>query len=480
MRTRAETQLVDTDAPDLAPVGARNGRSYSVEGIQDTEVDPASAVAAAGTGPSPVSTEGFTTNADGSRTFSGTTGDDTYSVTQNTAGDLTVRNDTTGVDYTLAAADTRSGVELSGLAGDDRFTIDGSVTVDLEINGGTGDDVVDGRAAQGNLTIHGGGGNDTLRGGTGNDRIEGGLGNDRIFGGDGRDSLIGHAGNDVIFGGRGNDQLVGNTGDDVLNGGTGHDFLMGGAGADRLNGGTGADAIYADAADTRIDAGSVFDPTTRTNVADADADMIVAENGAVATGAAGAQDGRVEYDPAAVDTYLRAHPELVIGSPGDAVFQERIRADLGAMLATTEGRGLLDDLTAAAAAAGETITLEDKPGQPGGGYRPATNQTTSGSWADVYPDGINRHPLPVLYHELTHAYQDLVSGFPAGFSEFRGRVPVLNVERQAMGLPWIDSSGTLQGPDDLTYTENSFRRAVGLPERTTYSGEAGPPLRFRR
>lgn len=421
---------------------------------------------------------------DGSQVFTGTEGDDTYTVSQNAGGDLVVRNEGSGTDFTLAAADISSGVTLQGLGGDDRFTVEDSVRADLTIRGGSGEDEIDGRLARGNLTLHGGSGDDVLRGGRRDDQIRGGLGNDRIYGGDGDDQLHGNGGDDVVFGGLGDDQLIGHSGDDSLNGGGGDDFIMGRTGADRLSGGTGSDNIYADADDTRIAAGSTYDPAAGGITDDGAVDLIVAEDGAPATRGAGTEDVTVNYDRQAVDDYLRAHPELQAGTSGDDLsFRERIRADIGAMLSTPEGRGLLDDLTAAAAAAGETITLTELEGRPGGTYNRGTNVATSGSWAATYRDGANRHPLPVLYHELVHAYQDLVSGFPAGDTNFGNNaagnpVNIPNREREATGLPWMDSTGTVRGGNELPYTDNAFRRALGLPERSSYGGESGAPQGF--
>lgn len=480
---RTRTERATGDAPD-APASreARSRRKFSVTGPELTAVAASSpgprgsAGAGAARGAAAASTpEGWASNPDGTHTFNGTTSDDTYAVRQNASGDLVVR-DAAGTDHTLPAADARNGVSLHGLAGDDRFTIDASVRYDLTLNGGTGNDTIDGRQARGDLTLSGGGGADVLRGGRGNDVIKGGLGDDRIFGGEGADQLLGHAGDDRMYGGDDNDQLVGGTGDDKLYGGEGDDLLIGRQGEDTLNGGRGSDAIYADADDTSISAGSRYDAATRSFVEDGDVDMVIGADGAPAASHLGTNDVSINYDPQAVEDYLTAHPELQLD--GDSTFRARVKADLGVMLSTPEGQGILDDLTAAAAASGDTLTLAEKLGAPGGTYNWGTNVATSGNWAATYGDGGNRHPLPVLYHELVHAYQDFVSGRPAGSSTFARGGPAPNVERQATGLPWIDAAGTAQGPDDLPYSDNAFRRALGLPERQRYGNERGAPTGY--
>jgi Ca2+-binding RTX toxin-like protein len=86
------------------------------------------------------------------------------------------------------------------------------------------------------LTVQGGDGNDFLQGAdsTG-DTIDGGNGNDVVLGLDGADTLTGGAGDDDVEGGVGND---------VIDGGAGDDDVDGGAGADDLHGGSGIDSAF--------------------------------------------------------------------------------------------------------------------------------------------------------------------------------------------------------------------------------------------
>lgn len=84
------------------------------------------------------------------------------------------------------------------------------------------------RAAISNIEAYGGAGNDVLRaagsvtenillsGGAGNDYLVGGLGDDILIGGDGNDTLIGGPGNNLLIGGKGRDALHGHAGEDLL------------------------------------------------------------------------------------------------------------------------------------------------------------------------------------------------------------------------------------------------------------------------
>jgi Ca2+-binding RTX toxin-like protein len=201
-----------------------------------------------------------------------------------------------------------SGISASLGDGDDRY-VD---SIGSEIDGGTGDDVLDGS------TVRGGAGDDVLSGheadgGPGADRLDahtvsyadasgpvnvdlrdrrhageagedelgvavqdvvggpfadeltgderdndldGAGGHDRLDGGGGDDSLGGGNGNDLILGSAGDDDLSGGNGDDRIDGGTGGDVIYGGFGRDSIRGGPGRDRLSGDEGDDRIDGGS--------------------------------------------------------------------------------------------------------------------------------------------------------------------------------------------------------------------------------
>jgi Ca2+-binding RTX toxin-like protein len=486
-RARLEGALpgAGTDAPP-APAATRPSislrRSFGLAGDIGPS-DPKSALLAQTTTP-----EGFVKNADGTWTFTGNGDASAYTVSQDANGRLIVRNETTGQEYALDGGDAAAGVYIDAGDGDDTVTIADGVTAPVALIGGAGNDVISAERATtavaidggdgddniigsaGNDTIWGSAGNDTVDGAAGDDVLWGHAGDDTITGGDGNDSLEGGDGNDRLDGAAGNDQLLGQLGDDEVIGGDGEDLLMGGAGADTISGNAGGDAIYGDATDLALDAG-----------ADAAVDVIVAENGSIAATGTDASDGVYSYDPAAVDAWLAAHPEFRIEGSED--FVARSRADIGVMLTTDQGTKLLDDVTAGLRANGETLTIREKVGAPGGTHSSDveqadgsyTNEITVGMWSGLYSDGTNRMPLPAFFHELVHAYQSQVAGYPDGHSTFSQGGKARNTERQATGLPWIDENGVVHPGDELAYTDNKFRAELGLPQRTTYGGEQGDP-----
>ncbi|NES88312.1 hypothetical protein D5R40_26245 [Okeania hirsuta] len=96
-------------------------------------------------------------------------------------------------------------------------------TFDDEINGGKGNDVIQG--LNGNDTLRGEEDNDVLHGGNGRDNLEGGIGNDALHGGEGTDNLDGGIGYDLLYTGR-----LTNGQSDTLKGGANADtFFLGDA-----------------------------------------------------------------------------------------------------------------------------------------------------------------------------------------------------------------------------------------------------------
>jgi Ca2+-binding RTX toxin-like protein len=146
--------------------------------------------------------------------------------------------------------------------GDVRLLMDGNDGYDILRGTRGGDTLVGGN---GNDSLYGGPGDDTLQGSDGSDLLEGQVGddsldggerNDVLNGGDGNDAADGGAGNDTIDGGAGNDSLAGNLGDDRLDGQDGDDLVEGGDGFDTLDGGSGNDTVDGGRSDDRIDGGA--------------------------------------------------------------------------------------------------------------------------------------------------------------------------------------------------------------------------------
>ncbi|HMS82056.1 MAG TPA: calcium-binding protein [Nitrospira sp.] len=118
------------------------------------------------------------------------------------------------------------------------------------LNGGAGDDLLIGTAA--NDQLNGLSGHDRLEGGAGNDVLNGGDGNDLLLGGDGRDSLSGGEGDNELDGGAGDDILSALGGQNVLRGGAGNDSLFSQGATNVLDGEAGNDSLIGLGADTFV------------------------------------------------------------------------------------------------------------------------------------------------------------------------------------------------------------------------------------
>jgi uncharacterized secreted protein with C-terminal beta-propeller domain len=137
-----------------------------------------------------------------------------------------------------------SGIKITGAGGDDDISVDlgqAFSNIRTTLNGGGGDDSLDGGAGRDKLV--GGPGGDSLNGGLGNDSEFGDDGNDLLAGDEGDDDLTGDAGNDTVAGGLGDDDIDGGTGGDKISGGYGDDDEEGGIGIDTLAGGDGVDSL---------------------------------------------------------------------------------------------------------------------------------------------------------------------------------------------------------------------------------------------
>ena len=146
-----------------------------------------------------------------------------------------------------------------GMGGNDTLTAGWNTRV---LDGGDGNDVVDGRGSSTLVELNGGAGDDTLYGDTnGFAVVSGGDGNDLIYaqgqahGGAGDDVIhlgeggwapkeaVGDEGNDTIYGSNGIDHLDGGAGDDVLTGGDGNDVFVVGQGNDVITDFTAGDHV---------------------------------------------------------------------------------------------------------------------------------------------------------------------------------------------------------------------------------------------
>lgn len=180
--------------------------------------------------------------------FDGGAGNDTVIVVGNTTliPDLTTAdpNDTSNADQFRLDADPTTGgakfqrtnlipffinittaetVVMQTGGGNDTITVGallGTGVKNVVADGGDGNDMLNGAAADVMLQLFGGTGDDVLTGGLKGDVLAGGDGNDTLTGGKGTDTLAGGAGNDTL------DDGVKDGRQDVLIGGTGADVFV--------------------------------------------------------------------------------------------------------------------------------------------------------------------------------------------------------------------------------------------------------------
>ena len=263
-------------------------------------------------------------NGDGTDDNNGDAGVDEVLITNGTANDVMnvkpsatgFRFDRTNAPFGINLKDDEK-LSITSFSGNDTLTTEPGVTIPMNIDAGSGDDVI--TTGDGADLIAGGDGNDTLNGGDGSDRLVGDRGNDTMNGGAGDDTLVWNNGDgsDVINGDAGDDRVENNLsagpdvstlknengrvrydrtnvgqfnlsmatvevfelntfgGDDVLtanpdvtlpldvDSGDGNDTLnVRGVSADFLRGGLGADKAVVDAADATADIESVDRPAT--------------------------------------------------------------------------------------------------------------------------------------------------------------------------------------------------------------------------
>ncbi len=436
--------------------------------------------------PHPVSTttpsaEGFLIDRSGRATFNGTDDRAYYRVRQDGAR-LTVLNVYTLAFHVLDGTAGVDGVTFALRGGDDHIWFDGSVTFAITVLASDGDDIVDATALGVDVFVHGGTGDDRILAGAGDDTLEGGYGEDELRGGAGEDWIHGRGGNDALFG----------QGDaDIVVGGTGYDVVMGGEGADALYGGDDSDALYGDAEDVIVDAGDIQRYEDDAPGDDFE-DLIVVEAGSNVQGL-DASDVVAEYDPAAIDDWLDDHDEFVIDD-ADPEHAARVRADLGAMLAIPYAADLLEQLADELDDWDETIVFLPEGG-PGGtfGYGEVHDyRVQSPLWTEPHSTeskliggllrdapNSNRFPLPVMFHELVHAYQWIFDEDPEGSSAHIDGEDTENDELQATGFSWYDEHYELQpggvGEDDngVAFSDNTFRKLLGVRERLGYSDSPG-------
>lgn len=356
--------------------------------------------------------------------------------------------------------------------GDDMIHAAGNVTVNMDVRAGAGNDSI--TTAAGNDRIDAGAGDDMVRSGDGRDDVFGNSGNDIIDTGDGHDVAYGGDGDDVLRGGRGSDYLEGGKGGDTLQGGSGEDILSGGLGDDALLGQQGDDHVYTGAGRDTVsnDAGNdkVYGQTAE--------DTITANTAASATNA---------VDNVAMATA----PGSSIVISGSPEFQQRVEADLEFLRSSPQGRGLLTELDAAAAApGGNKVTIREMTHEhngrafgvgdvflgtdasgnvvPGRGSN-ATVEYNPSDHSDQFPNA-----TVTLFHELSHAYNYVTGTAQQGVSglagpdngEFRREMQAAGVATDGLSYNFPGGSApSIVNP----FNENTLRDEMGLPQRPAYN-----------
>lgn len=359
-----------------------------------------------------------------------------------------------GRDYTFNTGDGHSNVptflHIKTGAGDDRITIDPTVTVPVEIEAEDGDDVI--QAGGGNTSIYGGRGNDHIRLGSGIGYAEGNEGDDTIIGGPGHAVMYGNNGNDRLYASHGpnskHSHLDGGTGDDKLYAGDGYSVLNGGQGDDTLVGYTHTTFYTGEGRDT------VVTNTTQARIYAQETDRLIGTQGSTVTYVKSSDAGRLAF--------------VIDGAPD---FIQRVEDDLALLRASPQGQKMLEALDKAAVQNGAPVyivpfaesndyydywntdlqTLKDahqltyEPNAPMYGFikdgvagARANRATISYNPAHIYEGGDLLLPLLLLYHEMAHAWNGANGTFLPGLSDPTAAHPELpgppNSEQQAVGL----------------------------------------------
>lgn len=392
----------------------------------------------------------------------------------------------------------------------DFIYIDDNVKHPVQIDAGAGDDYL--RVGGSYSTILSREGSDTIHITSGESDIESGPGDDNV-----RITSVGPArvylgeGEDIARAGPGLTFIDAGPGDDVIVGGIGegHNVLCGGDGNDTLQAGSSTNVIYPGKGQNRVTQLKPIDKVygqpgdTLVPITAQERLKWLIEKLSTQSPALAEQVVAVLFpdDFAAVNHVVVAPSDagktgvIIEGSPD---FVARVEADLNLLRLSPHGQKMLQALDNAAQAGGRAVyvrfsdqeraTFEAgysrdsyfiRDGQPGvpayGGliqYNPFLSPQV------LSPQSFP--PIVVLYHELCHAYNAVTGTAVAGATaETLGSTTedVRNTERQAVGLPIamdpfdfdLDPETPPTSTNPEAYTENGFRKELGLPPRTSYS-----------
>lgn len=455
-------------------------------------------------------------------TFAGTTLNPNADVTvmQNEAGQIVITDNNGELFDQIIDPSRAERVVIIGGNGDDRITIDSSVTQNMVVAGGVGNDKIFGGngndiliGGEGVDLIRGSNGTDIIIGGQGDDNIEGGNGGDIIRGGDGGDYVSGGAGNDIVSGGGGRDSLYGGLGQDLIRGNSGNDYIDGGSNNDLLVGGVGNDTVSGGYGNDRINGGGGDDTLIGASGTDSydDAnrgDHVIRESSESIGGDGKSRSTVVDLDPAILDgNGVALADEFIATDDQRFEFENRLRDDLETLRYTEAGQQMLTDLARAEANTGNTLTIREiphtddtyrRPGQtidrnveggsavPDGAWtRNFGDPAVGGGNATVYYNpsvnlelreatGLeNVAPVVVLFHELSHAFNIMtgtgITGPYNGADTFDNGQN--NFERQAVGLSLSATVGGVVvdvANPVAQQSENDLRAELGIGDRISY------------
>ncbi|QXC63156.1 hypothetical protein KSP35_10430 [Aquihabitans sp. G128] len=435
----------------------------------------------------------------------------------------------------ITAAQAR-GLTIRVGAGNDVVEVPADQDLRITTWTGSGDDLVGDSSGNPLVGVGGGGderiflgdGNDVAYGGAGDDAIYGGDGTDVVDGQDGDDLLVGGDGTDQGYGGRGDDHLSGGRDDDSLEGGSGDDHLEGSDGNDILSGGRGQDTMLGQTGDDVLMGGRDADQAD----GGVGTDRIVKEQDEVSHGGEDVVNLELTGEPG---SYAIEIVQPAWMSDGEfAAWQERIDSDLELLRTTESGRAGLAALDQASRDSDSgwnpfdrdkkirifpygddegafTLDPDGKGPKPERGYRtsdwltgntqpqPSYASPPGGALPDDslvnYADHRNglytgsQPPATVLFHELSHTYDQISGGTPDGtfveeVVDADGNVidtrEYNRAELNSVGfdvdgdgdIDTFDSDGGRHHPTELT--ENAILDELGLPAREAYGWPPGP------
>ena len=441
-------------------------------------------------------------------------GDNDIRVSQRNDGMLVIESSLNGTVQNTQVVDPSATdrIVINAGSGDDQIFIDDSVSANLLLAGGDGQDFIFGGG--GNDIILGGDGADLIRAGAGSDIVIGGNGDDNIEGQSGGDILIGQQGDDYLSGDKGNDILLGSEGEDTVYGGENEDILMGQTGNDYLDAGQGDDLAVGGSGDDFLSGGKGSDEL-RGNLG---ADTLVGASGADTYRGLDNSDTLFADSQAAADSLSTRVPgadvkfvdvdhdagssAVHIASNQRDEFVTRVEDDLETLRSVESGQTMLTALDQAKADSyrsdnylfglinigggfrGNQVNIQELDGanhinflrgasggsstengfaswKSGTDWRstdPVNNPRPGGDSTISYNPSVNLKlntgvatpPVVILFHEMAHAY-NITSG--TGLAGTYNGVDTNdvgdpNVERQAVGLT-VDHDGDPTTPEQL-------------------------------